>query len=108
MTFRSPGFGGRMRTGRSRLLIPVIVILRDPRRVFLAFTAVWTDVLWYRSVGFSSVYTKQLTTRVMLFFAAGLIMVALLGVNIVTAYRLRPRVPALARSSSRASSATAP
>ena len=90
MTFRSPGFGGRIRTGRSRLLIPVIVILVIFVAVFLAFTAVWTDVLWYRSVGFSSVYSKQLTTRVILFFSAGLIMIALLGVNIVTAYRLRP------------------
>ncbi len=79
-----------MPTGRSRLLIPVIVILVILVAVFLAFTAVWTDMLWYRSVGFSSVYTKQLTTRIILFFSAGLIMIALLGVNIVTAYRLRP------------------
>ena len=40
--------------------------------VFLAFTAIWTDVLWYRSVGFSSVYTKQITTRVLLFFSAAI------------------------------------
>jgi uncharacterized membrane protein (UPF0182 family) len=68
----------------------VIVVLVIVVVVFLAFTAIWTDVLWYRSVGFSSVYTEQITTRVLLFFAAGLIMVALLGANIVTAYRLRP------------------
>jgi uncharacterized protein len=90
VTFRSPGFGGRITVGRSRLLLPVIVILVILVAVFLAFTAIWTDVLWYRSVGFSSVYTKQITTRVLLFFAAGLIMVALLGANMVTAYRLRP------------------
>jgi uncharacterized membrane protein (UPF0182 family) len=90
VTFRSPGFGDRIRVGRPRLLLPVIVILVILVAVFLAFTAVWTDMLWYRSVGFSSVYTKQLTTRVVLFFSAGLLMVVLLGVNIVTAYRLRP------------------
>jgi uncharacterized protein len=90
VTFRSAGFGSRIRVGRSRLLVPVIMILVVLVVVFLAFTAVWTDMLWYRSVGFSSVYTKQLVTRVVLFFSAGLIMVVLLGVNIVTAYRVRP------------------
>jgi uncharacterized membrane protein (UPF0182 family) len=76
--------------GRSRLLLPVIVILVILVALFLAFTAIWTDVLWYRSVGFSSVYTKQITTRALLFFSAGLIMVGLLGANVVMAYRLRP------------------
>jgi hypothetical protein len=90
VTFRSPGFGNRIHTGRSRLLLPVIVTLVILVAFFLAFTAVWTDVLWYRSVGFSSVYTKQITTRVVLFLSAGLLMVVLLGANILTAYRLRP------------------
>ncbi|MCW2948753.1 MAG: hypothetical protein JWR24_5470 [Actinoallomurus sp.] len=90
MTFRSPGFGGRIHVGRSRLLLPVVVTLVILVALFLAFTAIWTDVLWYRSVGFSSVYTKQITTRVLLFFGAGLLIVLVLGVNIVTAYRLRP------------------
>jgi uncharacterized membrane protein (UPF0182 family) len=90
VTFRSPGFGDRIRVGRSRLLLPVIVTLAILVALFLAFTAIWTDVLWYRSVGFSSVYTKQITTRVLLFVGAGVIMVALLGANIITAYRLRP------------------
>ncbi|WP_285570369.1 UPF0182 family membrane protein [Actinoallomurus iriomotensis] len=75
---------------RSRLMLPVILTLVILVAAFLAFTAIWTDVLWYRSVGFSSVYTKQITTRVLLFFSGGLIMVVLLGANIVTAYRLRP------------------
>ncbi len=90
MTFRSPGLGGRVRVRRSRLLLPVIVILAVLVAAFLAFAAIWTDLLWYRSVGFSSVYTKQITTRVLLFFAAGLVMAAVLGANIVLAYRLRP------------------
>jgi uncharacterized protein len=89
VTFRSPDIGGRVR-GRSRLLLPVIVVLVILVVAFLAFTSIWTDLLWYRSVGFSSVYTKQITTRVLLFFAAGLIMVVLLGANMVLAYRLRP------------------
>jgi uncharacterized protein len=76
--------------GRSRLLVPVTVVLVALVAVFLAFTAIWTDLLWYRSVGFSSVYTKQITTSVLLFFGAALFMIVMAGGNIVTAYRLRP------------------
>lgn len=90
MTFRSPGLGGRIRMGRSRLILPVVVILIVLVAVFLAFTAIWTDLLWYRSVGFSSVYTKRITTSVLLFFGGALIMIIAIGVNIVIAYRLRP------------------
>ncbi len=72
------------------MLVPVIVVLVILVALFLAFTAVWTDMLWYRSLGFSSVYTTQLTTRALLFLGGGLLMVLVLGVNIVTAYRLRP------------------
>jgi uncharacterized membrane protein (UPF0182 family) len=90
VTFRSPGFSGRIRVGRSRLLVRVLVVLAILVALFVAFTAIWTDVLWYRSVGFSSVYTKQITTRVTLFLCAGVLMILILGVNIVIAYRLRP------------------
>jgi uncharacterized protein len=76
--------------GRSRLLVPVIVVLVVLVALFLAFSAIWTDLLWYRSVGFSSVYTKRITTSVLLFFGAALIMIVAVGANIVTAYRLRP------------------
>ncbi|MFL6053586.1 MAG: UPF0182 family protein [Actinoallomurus sp.] len=90
MTLRSPGFSGRIRVGRSRLLMRVLVVLAILVALFIAFTAIWTDVLWYRSVGFSSVYTKQITTRLTLFLCAGVLMILVLGVNIVIAYRLRP------------------
>ncbi|MCO5999923.1 UPF0182 family membrane protein [Actinoallomurus rhizosphaericola] len=90
MSFRSPGSFSRIRVGRSRLLARVIVILAILVALFFAFTAIWTDVLWYRSVGFSAVYTTQITTRVTLFLCAGLLMILILGANVVIAYRLRP------------------
>jgi len=68
----------------------VTVILIVLVVVFLAFAGIWTDLLWYRSVGFSSVYTKRITTSVLLFFGGALIMMIVVGANIVTAYRLRP------------------
>jgi hypothetical protein len=58
--------------------------------LFLVFSGIWTELLWYRSVGFSSVYTRELWTKLLLFFGAGLFMVFVIGANLVIAYRLRP------------------
>ena len=91
MTFRSPGFGRRIGMGgRSRVLVPTLVAIAVLIVFFLVFTGIWTDLLWYRSVGFSSVYTTQLRTSVLLFVAAGLLMAVVVGANMIIAYRLRP------------------
>jgi uncharacterized protein len=90
VTFRTPGFGRRLRTGRSRLLLPVAAILAVLVLLFLVFTSVWTDLLWYRSVGFSAVYTTQLQTKVLLFLGAGLLVALAVGANMIIAYRTRP------------------
>jgi uncharacterized membrane protein (UPF0182 family) len=58
--------------------------------LFLVFSGIWTELLWYRSVGYSSVYSRELWTKLMLFFGGGLIMVLVIGANLVIAYRLRP------------------
>lgn len=58
--------------------------------LFLVFTAIWTDLLWYRSIGFSSVYSTELWTRVLLFVGAGVLMGLVVGANMLIAYRLRP------------------
>jgi uncharacterized membrane protein (UPF0182 family) len=90
VTFRTPGFGRRIRAGRSRLMLPTIAVVVGVFLLFLVFSGIWTELLWYRSVGFSSVYTRELWTKLMLFFGGGLIMVFVLGANMVIAYRLRP------------------
>ncbi|MGB8383720.1 MAG: UPF0182 family protein, partial [Dermatophilaceae bacterium] len=54
------------------------------------FTRLYTDLLFYRSVGFSSVFSRVLWTRVWLFFLFGLFMAVAVGANIVIAYRVRP------------------
>ncbi|GAA2310127.1 UPF0182 family protein [Actinomadura luteofluorescens] len=90
MTFRTPGFGRRLGTGRTRPLLPALVALAALLMAFLVFTAVYTDLLWYRSIGFSSVYTTQLRAKAVLFFGAGLLMALVVGANVVVAYRLRP------------------
>ncbi|MGI5167651.1 UPF0182 family protein [Spirillospora sp. CA-253888] len=90
MSFRTPGFGRRLGTGRTRLVLPVLVTLAVLLIAFMVFTAVWTNLLWYRSVGFSSVYTTELWAKVVLFLGAGALMALVVGANMVIAYKLRP------------------
>jgi uncharacterized membrane protein (UPF0182 family) len=54
------------------------------------FVSIYTDLLWYREVGFSKVFVTVLWTKVLLFFSFGLVMALLVGSNIAIAYRLRP------------------
>ncbi len=90
MTFRTPAFGRRLGTGRTRIVLPALVALAVLLVAFLIFTAVYTDLLWYRSIGFSEVYTTQLQAKIVLFFGAGLLMSLVVGANVMVAYRLRP------------------
>ncbi len=52
--------------------------------------AIFVDVLWFGSVGFSGVYQTELTARVLLFVIGALIAVAVLGGNILLARRFAP------------------
>ena len=54
------------------------------------FTGVWTDRLWFKSVGYSEVFTKVLGTKVLLFLVFGLLMGAVVAANVAVAYRFRP------------------
>ncbi|MFC5185305.1 UPF0182 family membrane protein [Actinomadura harenae] len=90
MTFRTPGIRRRLGGGRSRLLLPTLVTLAVLVIAFMVVTSVWTDLLWYRSVGLSRVYTTQLWARTSLFFGGGLLMALLVAVNMAVAHRLRP------------------
>jgi len=63
--------------------------------VFVVFARLWTDLLWYRSVHFSSVFTTMLWTKVGLFCVFGLLMAGCVGVNIYLAHRLRPPLSAM-------------
>lgn len=90
MTFRTPGFGRRLGTGRTRLVLPALVTLAVLLIAFMVFTATYTNLLWYDSIGFQKVYTTQLQAKVVLFFGAGLLMTLVVGANVAVAYRLRP------------------
>ncbi|MSQ30192.1 MAG: UPF0182 family protein [Dehalococcoidia bacterium] len=52
--------------------------------------SIYVDLLWFDSVGFQDVYQTELSARILLFFAGGLIAIAVLGGNIMLARRFAP------------------
>lgn len=78
------------RPGRGRVLLPTLAILGAVLVLFVVFTGYYTEFLWFKSVGFTSVFTKQLTTRMLLFGLFGLLMGAAVLFTIWLAYHLRP------------------
>ena len=96
MTFRSPG---QPRPAANRplvlprwpkLLIPVAAGLVALIIVVSVVAGVWTDYLWFRSVGYTSVFGTTYGTKWLLFLVTAIFMAAVVGANAWIAYRLRP------------------
>jgi uncharacterized membrane protein (UPF0182 family) len=77
---------------RRRVLVPTLITLAVLLFLGSIFTNVWTDRLWYRSVGYPSVFSTILLTKVSLFVAMGLLFAAFVLANAFLAWRLRPDV----------------
>ncbi len=92
MTFgRSGGPAATVRIPRgAKWVVPVVVGLFVLIGLGGAAVGLATDVLWYQSVGFSSVLWTRLGSQAALFAVFGLSVAAVIGANIVVAYRLRP------------------
>jgi uncharacterized protein len=75
---------------RSRALVATIIVLIVAFFLVSVFTGVYTDRLWFRSLGYSEVFTKVLGTKVLLFLVFGVLMAVVVGANIMLAYRFRP------------------
>jgi uncharacterized membrane protein (UPF0182 family) len=58
--------------------------------VVVGISMVWTDVLWFRHLGFSVVYRTEVFTRIGLFVAGALVMGGAVAGSLVLAYRTRP------------------
>jgi uncharacterized membrane protein (UPF0182 family) len=84
---RTPGAG---LPARPRLLAPVSVVAAQVLVLGGVGIALFTDLLWFRSVGFSEVFATVLQTKLLLFVSFGLLMALLVGANIAIAYRVRP------------------
>ena len=80
---------------RGRTLVPTLIVLGVLLIGFSVFTGVYTDLLWYRSVGFTTVWRHTLAARSLLFLVFGLLFAAAVAVNVVVAYRVRPAYQAM-------------
>ena len=67
-----------------------LIILAVLAGALVALSGVYVDWLWFKSVGFTSVWTTVLTTKIALFIVAGLVTSLIISTNIYLAYRRRP------------------
>ena len=75
---------------RGRALLISLLVVGALVIGFWIFAGFYTDLLWFRSVGFSSVYTTELKTRILLFAFFGVLMGAGVSTSCWIAYRTRP------------------
>lgn len=75
---------------RPRPIILVGLAMAAFLLLFSVFTSIWTEKLWFSSVGYSEIFSKLVLTRVGLFVGFGLLMAVIVGINLFVAYRLRP------------------
>ncbi len=75
---------------RQRVLVPTLITLAVLLFLGSIFTSVWTDRLWFKSVGYSDVFRSVLFTRVALFIILGLIFGLFVIGNLYIAFRTRP------------------
>jgi uncharacterized membrane protein (UPF0182 family) len=85
-----PSIGLPKLSKRGRILlviaVAVVVLLLAGARL----VGTYVDLLWYGEVGFRSVFTTELITKIALFFGVGILVGGLLAVSLVVAYRTRP------------------
>ncbi len=75
---------------RPRPLLMAIIVVGAVVVGFSLFSGIWTDRLWFTSLGYRSVFSTLLWTRVGLFLAFGGLMAVVVGLNLWLAYRMRP------------------
>src|SRR5580765_4074886 len=71
-------------------LVPTLLVLVVLAALVSMLAGFWTDLLWYRSVGFGSVFTTRLGTQILLFFVGLAVAGGLVWGSLHTAYRTRP------------------
>ena len=78
---------GSRRIGTLPLTIAILTVLAI---ILVSLSGLYVDLLWFRSVDYSKVWTTLLTTKIALFVGFGLLTSAIIMANIVIAYRRRP------------------
>ena len=80
----------RPESRRPRPLVLTLVVMAVLLIGFSLFAGIWTDKLWFSSIGYGEVFSTLLWTRIIMFLVFGLAMGAVVGGNLWIAYRLRP------------------
>jgi uncharacterized membrane protein (UPF0182 family) len=75
---------------RTRLVLTVVAVLIVALSVLGSLMSLYIDWLWFGEVGYRNVFSTVLWTRILLFFLFGVLLAAVVGFNLVMAYRLRP------------------
>ncbi len=79
--------GPRKKVGPLPLTIAALVVIAI---VLVSLSGFYADILWFKSVHFSSVWRTTLVTKAELFLAFGLLTSAIIATNIYLAHRSRP------------------
>jgi uncharacterized membrane protein (UPF0182 family) len=74
-------------------LAPTLAILAVIILVVTLAAQLWTEVLWFDSVGYTSVFRIELFTKIGLFVVCGLITAAIVASSMLIGYRTRPIYP---------------
>ncbi len=75
---------------RPRALLPTLAIVVVLAVLGSVFVEVWTDKMWFSSLGYTSVFTTVLWTRIALFAVFGLLLAGVVVGNVLLAFRSRP------------------
>ena len=75
---------------RPGALVITAIVLVVGFMLLSGFASFWTERLWFKSTGYSEVFTTLLLTRIGLFFVFAGLMAATVGLAIAMAYRFRP------------------
>lgn len=90
MTSANPPRPAPARPRRRGPLVPTLIVLGALVVLVLILAQVWTEVLWYRQLGFGQVLLTEWGTRLILFVAGFLIMAGAVGWSLNFGYRSRP------------------
>jgi uncharacterized membrane protein (UPF0182 family) len=74
-------------------VIPVVIILVAAAILISVTAGIWTDYLWFSSVGQTRVFATTYGTKWLLFVVTAVLMIVIIGANLVIAYRTRPKEP---------------
>jgi uncharacterized membrane protein (UPF0182 family) len=75
---------------RARALVITGIVLVLAFFALTTFASIYTDRLWYDEVGYGQVFSTLLWTRIGLFLVFGVLMGAVVALNMYLAYRFRP------------------